>query len=304
MSDYSVKHCIGLLFTACLLLPVAAYGQETGQASSSADSEDAKYNRSVERARKFAQNYRTYERLRKKFDDPAFARYVDFKMLGKAWDRLDSALLTDVALQLAYAEDVLQRQHKKINADTAIDLAFKLAVETKNEVALGRLAKAAEFYGKTELAGRIQNSGKLALASRSIDPALAVPVLDVTAEDYAAYHTALITLTKIRISKDGELLDWLESSPRLDRLPEPQREYVQQQIANLRETVPQKEPVETDNLLAENGAEASLAGTDAQSKEAADQKDKDSSDNDIADTLRTLSAASRAYDAAQRIRRQ
>src|SRR5690349_11388462 len=41
--------------------------------------------------------------------DPAFDKYVDISLLGRAWSSKDSALLTDIALQLAEGERVLMR---------------------------------------------------------------------------------------------------------------------------------------------------------------------------------------------------
>ena len=75
--------------------------------------------------------------------DPAFDRYVNILLLGKAWDEMDAGLLVDVGLQLAEGERVLQRCHRAIGARKLLELATYVAVETNDKTALERLAKVA-----------------------------------------------------------------------------------------------------------------------------------------------------------------
>ncbi len=282
------------LLAACFMLSGAANGQTSTPTSGAKKSRSRQ---SVAKARKFAEKYRTYTKLRKRYEDPAFDRYVNLTQLGKAWNNLDSALLTDVAMQLAYAEDVLQRQHKKIDADTAMDLALKLALEKKDDVALARLADAAGHYGKTELSARIKTSTDLSLASRSAEPALSISVSEVSSRAYGLYRSAVNVLTKIKISEDQEQLAKLESSSSLEKLPEQLRDQLAQQIGSLREAITDDAPfVPQDETPAETQS-------DAEDQEPADEPEVDAAGDEIADILRTLSAASRAYDDAARLRR-
>lgn len=272
MRQATNRRLVRLLVMVIFIVPTVAQAQ-TSKRSASKD-----FNKSAQQARKFVQSYGTYVQLRKKFEDPAFERYVDLKLLGKAWDRLDSTMLTDVALQLAYAEDVLQRKHKKISADAALNLALKLAIETNDSVALTRLEKAAVQYGKTELAVRIQQSNELNLASRSVDPAMLIAPASMSAKAFASYRSILSLIKRTRILEDKQLLATLENSPLVKQLPDTQRKYVELQIANLREAFPIEETADTPT-------------SDAQDKASENA-------TDTATMVRIMAAASRAYDAA------
>jgi len=220
---------------AGLLLTGASYGQTPKSKSRATSSKTPE--KSAQQALAFAEKYQELQRLKKKFDDPAFDRYVNLVQLGKAWDQLDSDLLTDVALQLAYAEDILQRSHKKLTADLALDLALKLAAETKNQNALARMSKAAEHYGKTELAARIKAAGELSLASRSTEmPASAL--LGLSAEHYRLYRTLIAEMTRCRVSEDSSRLKKIATGSLLQTLPEPLRGSIQKQIDELQKSVP------------------------------------------------------------------
>src|SRR5262249_22565918 len=83
--------------------------------------------------------------------DPAFERYVDVAQVGEALAAGNPGLLTDVAMQLAEGERVLQRPHKALSAARVLKLAMRLAVEKKDKPALDRLAKVVKASGDKEL---------------------------------------------------------------------------------------------------------------------------------------------------------
>lgn len=104
--------------------------------------------------------------------DPIFDQYASLNRLASAWKEMDSALMTDAALQFAEGERVLLRSHKLITASQAFDLAIRMATENKDKESLARLAKASERNGDKERLANVNLALKTAGAARTIDPAL------------------------------------------------------------------------------------------------------------------------------------
>ncbi len=194
----------------------------------------------AEKAVTISEKYQELQRLKKKFEDPAFDGYVNLVQVGNAWNRLDSVLLTDVALQLAYGEDVLQRPHRKMTADMALDLAVKLALENDDQKSLDRLARGAELYHKTEMVERIKTMRDVSHASRGAGIPLS-SLKNVPPKAYQLYQTAVKDLTRCRMTQDVQLLKKMEASRVIKSLPEPLLGDIQRQFAELRELLSAEE---------------------------------------------------------------
>lgn len=104
--------------------------------------------------------------------DDAFEQYASLKRLAAAWAEMDSALMTDAALQFADGERVLLRSHKAIKASQVLDLAIRLATENKDKESLSRIAKALEKSSDKDRLGQVNLSLKTASAARAVDPVL------------------------------------------------------------------------------------------------------------------------------------
>jgi hypothetical protein len=89
--------------------------------------------------------------------DSAFEAYVSPELFQKATESLDAELLTDVALQLAEGERVLQRPHQGIGSEAVARLAYRLA---KDDSTKARLKNAAEKAGNQKLVGEFANLDK------------------------------------------------------------------------------------------------------------------------------------------------
>ena len=116
--------------------------------------------------------------------DPAFDRFIDPLGVGRAWDILDAAALTDGALALMEGERVLLRPHRGLSTKDVVTTAARLAVERGDEASLTRLEKAASTQQRDDLK-------QLVAAARSAGPAgkaAAVPVDigSVSPEQYSA----------------------------------------------------------------------------------------------------------------------
>ena len=99
--------------------------------------------------------------------DPAFDRYVDLALLAPAIEEADAGTLTDLALQAAFGESILERSHKAVTASELASLALKVALESNDEKSLDRLAKMAEKSSNDDLKTKIAMQRKLGSASRS-----------------------------------------------------------------------------------------------------------------------------------------
>lgn len=99
--------------------------------------------------------------------DPAFDQYVDMKLLGIAYSKLDPAGLTDGALQLAEGERVLKRSHKGMKAADVLEAAIRLASQKGDKASLERIAKHAQATNNQALSARITSLLQLAAVPRA-----------------------------------------------------------------------------------------------------------------------------------------
>lgn len=176
--------------------------------------------------------------------DNAFDRYVDPGQLLQAWVDKNAPLLADLGLQLAEGERVLFRSHKSITADQVLAAAVKVAAERRDLKTLGRLAKALDALKKTELAGEVALAQKLASASRTISPALAVPVDAMPPDIFLLFRDTLESIISAKLAGDGETLDIIiQLTPKMTRLPEARRKYLVKMASDARASL-QKEGID------------------------------------------------------------
>jgi hypothetical protein len=189
--------------------------------------------------------------------DPAFTTFVDLRLLSQAWNTLDPALMTDMALQLAEGERVLMRPHKVFPADAILGIAVKMAIDKKDKITLDRLAKAVENRGNAALKSQVSAAQKLVGQSRAIDPAFMMPVDETTLEQFMAYQELLSDLRRARVLGDRETIEGLEEAIKAEiRLSEKQREYLRRIMSESRSAMP-------ENCVADTTATAlnKLSGT-------------------------------------------
>ena len=159
--------------------------------------------------------------------DSAFDRHVDLLVLGQAWDELDPALIADVALQLAEGERILLRPHKAIKSEDLFKLAARMATDKRDQATLDRLQKHYERTGNQPMSDSLAAARKLAGEARAEDPALLIPVDEVTPEGYALYRGVLGQIRAARYVGNRQTLEELkEQLGGLPGLTDKQKEYL------------------------------------------------------------------------------
>jgi len=99
--------------------------------------------------------------------DAGFDKLVDWNLASNAASASDPVGLTDVALQLAYAEKTLLRSHEAFTTSTLFKLALRAATSQGNLDTLERLALGAKQYGLDDIAKEAEAAKELASATRS-----------------------------------------------------------------------------------------------------------------------------------------
>jgi hypothetical protein len=171
-------------------------------------------------------------------DDPAFSQYVDIKLLEPAWVKKDANLLVDIALQLAEGQRVLMRPHKAGSAQDLLKLASTIATRKGNKDAIARIEKAAKVHQYQDVAAVASNAAKLASASRSAEPGLAIQVDQANLSDVADYGLLIDGVQSAEILRDAHWLDDVEK--RLDQyknLTNQQKTYLTKIIGEARSSM-------------------------------------------------------------------
>jgi len=170
--------------------------------------------------------------------DPAFDVYVSPTTIGRAYGRVDPALLTDVALQLAEGERVMLRSRKAITFKQAFQLAVNAARHDGDQTSLARLEKFATLQQDKDLETQIVAARKLAAVSRDTTDRLIVAVEDVTVEDYKRLRNCLQVIDQARLTSDSRALAALASD--LDILvPEPFRDNIRKRLDEALASIPE-----------------------------------------------------------------
>lgn len=182
--------------------------------------------------------------------DTAFDRYVDLLLLGEAWERLDPALMTDIALQLAEGERVLFRSHKAFKSQDMFRVAAKMAVDRRDQATLDRLQKHFEQSGDKSMSESLAASHKLAGATRAVEPGLLISVEETNPETYALYRGLVGEAKAASYVGNRETLDALDSQIHvLAGLTDQQKKYLQSIIGQTRGAAEEVETPELANHL-------------------------------------------------------
>jgi hypothetical protein len=182
--------------------------------------------------------------------DPAFNRFIDLSLLQTAWFIKDASLLTDLGLQLAEGERVLQRTHRSITADQVLGIAAKLAAERKDKATLGRLAKALEGLNRPELSAQVATAQKFAGASRAPEKAVKFEVDKLRPDAFIIYRDTLDQVIEAKVMGDADSLDIIiQLTPEMRQLSDEQRKYIIKLATEARAALP-KEGGELDPAAA------------------------------------------------------
>ncbi len=191
--------------------------------------------------------------------DPAFERYVDLLVLAKAWNQLDPALITDVAMQLAEGERVLLRSHKAITSDELIKLAVKIAADKCDQNTLERLRKYYEQRGDKAMSESLATSCKLAGESRAVDPNQLVSVNEMTPEAFAVYRGLIDEIKAASYVGNHEKLEAItEGIDTLTELSKTQRAYLRTMAEGHKHAIDQL-PAEANQLASDETSLTQLA---------------------------------------------
>ena len=165
--------------------------------------------------------------------DEVFEKYASLASLGTAWREMDSAMMTDSALQFAEGERVLLRSHKLIAASQVFDIAIRLATENGDKASLERLAKAFDRSGDKVRLAQVNLALKTTSAARSVDPVLN----EGNADARSAIRSILDEIQSARIAGSKPQLEGLEKSLAELRISEKQRATLKKVIAETAESL-------------------------------------------------------------------
>jgi hypothetical protein len=78
------------------------------------------------------------------FDDHGLDRYLDLRLLSRAWESHDASALLDIGLLLAEGERVMLRNNRDFDSKKLIQLSAYLAGVSQDQATLARLSKLAD----------------------------------------------------------------------------------------------------------------------------------------------------------------
>lgn len=163
------------------------------------------------------------------FLDPAFDLFVNQQMLEDAVVSGDAALLTDVALQVAHGEDVLQRPRQGVGAADLLPAAISAAADAGEKELLTRLQHGVTRYGKTDLEPVVAAALQLADAERKLEMPPGLDPSETTAESMVIYNAMAKEIRKaLRYGSRTDVDDIIASLPSL-----PLHKKQQDQLAKL-----------------------------------------------------------------------
>ncbi len=144
--------------------------------------------------------------------DPAFERFLDPRLLARAWERQDAASLTDMALLLAEGERVLLRSHKAFRPDHLLELAAYVAADLDDHATLERLARAAEARKDAALADLVKQADQLMATPTADRHDWASDIESISRHSLSVHQATLRHIRVIRICGDQESLDELKKA--------------------------------------------------------------------------------------------
>lgn len=203
--------CLHITVT-CVLMPISVLATDT-EAPPTADAKFA-----IPRAMDLSQ-----------LEDSAFSPLVSFGLLGRAVAEGDAAGITDVALQLARAEEILLRNHNSLKSASLLVTAANIAKNSGDKDTLTRIAAAAKALGNHDLVKDVEAAMVLGGASRAIDPPPELS-LDMDALVFAEVKGLLNDLEIAENAGDIETLQELLIDLKLIELSDALREWIEKRI--------------------------------------------------------------------------
>lgn len=160
------------------------------------------------------------------FLDPAFDLFVSQQMLEQAVASGDAAMLTDVALQVAHGEDVLQRPRQGVGAKVLMPAAISAAANDGDKDLLKRLQQAVTRYGMADLEPIVATALQLADSERKLDMPPGMDPSEATAESIVIYNAMAKEIRKaLHYGNRGDVEDIVASLPQLP-LHKKQRDHL------------------------------------------------------------------------------
>jgi len=179
-------------------------------------------------------------------NDPAFDRFCSPHLIGAAWDRMDAALMTDVALLIQHGESVLGRPRRGLAANDAFKIAVRLAQQRHDQNALQRLKKGAQRSGSQQLVQFVASTEQLAGGSRVAVPDLMVPIDDITPEQYAELGMIRDGISRAIVCGNRDALKRCEAEiPKYEGLSQDQLRTLRQLIDRAQNEVPAEPVIDT-----------------------------------------------------------
>jgi hypothetical protein len=157
--------------------------------------------------------------------DPAFNKFVDVRLLAPAIEARNAGLLTDLALQFALAESVLERSHKTFSSQEVATLAVAAATATHDTASLDRLAKLAAKLKDSPLATKIAVAKLEAGKTRSTAPTVMIAIDSFGLGDVAGFQGFQNAIQTLKILGDRPQIESrLKTLQKQDGLPPALRE--------------------------------------------------------------------------------
>ncbi len=144
--------------------------------------------------------------------DPAFDRYVDLRLLGRAWNTGNAMLMTDAVLELLEGQRILLRPHRAISPRQVLEAAVRVAIEKRDQPSLERLAKLTEQPGDAAWKSKVAAALKLGGAARAVNPALTFSVDEMSPAAYSAIH-AFVDQIEMARAAQLQIAGILEAQP-------------------------------------------------------------------------------------------
>jgi hypothetical protein len=175
--------------------------------------------------------------------DSAFNRLMNARLLARAWERQDAALLMDMALLLAEGERILMRPHHAFRSNDLLELAVYVAADLDDHVTLKRLAKAAELRRDAALAALVKQADQLMATPSADRHDWASDIESISRHSLSVHQATLRHIRVIRICGDRESLDELKKA--IQALPDltlAQREHAVKAIEDHTKNLKQCNP--------------------------------------------------------------
>ena len=165
-------------------------------------------------------------------DLPAdFVPYVDYGLMDDALATLDAAAMTDVGLQIRFAEGQLNKPHEPLPARQALEVAGRLAAAAGDEETLDRLARVAEADGDADAADAWRRLAELSADSRDGRGEPMFSAFDVMRGAVQAFGNLVLQIRAAQLGGDADTLERLRTGiDGLEPLSDPLKQELRMRI--------------------------------------------------------------------------